>query len=106
MMRKKKLLNIFRSENDENDEYYSIPDTGLNPEQKFENEEFNNRFIKMLSKLPEKQRETFALRYFDELPYEEISKILGTSVGGLKANYFQAVKKLAVYLKKEDITKN
>jgi DNA modification methylase len=35
--------------------------------------------------------------------YEEISKMLGTSVGGLKANYFQAVKKLAVYLKEETI---
>ncbi|HRK60677.1 MAG TPA: sigma factor-like helix-turn-helix DNA-binding protein, partial [Candidatus Kapabacteria bacterium] len=39
-----------------------------------------------------------ALRYFDELTYEEISNILGTSVGGLKANYFQAVQKLMVIL--------
>jgi RNA polymerase sigma-70 factor (ECF subfamily) len=34
------------------------------------------------------------MRYYDELPYEEISKILGKSVGGIKANYFHAVKKI------------
>jgi RNA polymerase sigma-70 factor, ECF subfamily len=53
----------------------------------------------LLGKLPPKQRETFALRYFDELPYEEISKMLGTTVGGLKANYYQAVKRLEKLLK-------
>jgi RNA polymerase sigma-70 factor (ECF subfamily) len=55
----------------------------------------------MLEELPEKQRQTFIMRYFDELSYEEISKISGTSVGGLKANYFQAAKKLAQLLKTE-----
>ena len=59
----------------------------------------------MLSQLPEKQRETFVLRYFDELTYEEISQMLGTSVGGLKANYFQAVQKLAKLLKNSDYMK-
>jgi len=49
---------------------------------------------KLLLKLPPKQREVFILRNYDNLPYEEISKITGKSVGGLKANYFQAVKKM------------
>ena len=71
------------------------------PEQIAENEDFQRKFQKILAKLPEKQRETFALRYFDELSYEEISTMLGTSVGGLKANYFQAVQKIAKLLKKE-----
>jgi RNA polymerase sigma-70 factor (ECF subfamily) len=39
------------------------------------------------------------MRYFDELSYEEISQVTGTSVGGLKANYFQATKKIAQLLK-------
>jgi RNA polymerase sigma-70 factor (ECF subfamily) len=64
-----------------------------------ESNEVFKRFNEELAKLPEKQRETFALRYFHELSYNEISELLGTSVGGLKANYFQAVKKLAGNLK-------
>jgi RNA polymerase sigma-70 factor (ECF subfamily) len=104
--RKRRFTSIFKSDNEENDEYLNIPDTGQNPEQRFLSEEFEDKFMKVLNRLPEKQRETFALRYFDELPYEEISKLLGTSVGGLKANYFQAVKKLAGYLKDEKIVLN
>lgn len=50
--------------------------------------------------LPEKQRAVFIMRYYDELPYEQISAILGTSVGGLKANFHHAVKKVAAYVKK------
>lgn len=47
-----------------------------------------------IAKLPEKQRLVFNMRYYDELKYEEISEILGTSVGALKASYHHAVKKL------------
>ncbi len=49
---------------------------------------------KLLQDLPVKQREVFILRNFEELTYEEISKITGKSVGGLKANYFHALKKI------------
>lgn len=70
----------------------------FSPEQVTENREFEQQFQQLLDELPEKQRETFVLRYFHELSYEEISEMLGTSVGGLKANYFQAVKKLASHL--------
>ncbi len=44
--------------------------------------------------LPEKQRIVFNLRYFDEMPYEEMSKVLKTSEGALKASYHHAVKKI------------
>ena len=47
-----------------------------------------------IAKLPEKQRIVFNMRYYDEMKYEEISEILGTSVGALKASYHHAVKKL------------
>ncbi len=48
--------------------------------------------------LPEKQRIVFNLRYFDEMPYEEMSKVLETSEGALKASYHHAVKKVEEYL--------
>jgi RNA polymerase sigma-70 factor (ECF subfamily) len=49
---------------------------------------------KVLEKLPPKQRQIFVMRIFDQLSYEEISEITGKSVGGLKANYFHALKKV------------
>ena len=52
-------------------------------------------------KLPEKQRIVFTLRYYDELPYEEMSKALDTSVGALKASYHFAREKVEDYLKKK-----
>lgn len=64
--------------------------------------EFSSFFTDCMSILPEKQRETFILRHVEELSYEEISQMLGTSIGGLKANYFQAVQKLAQYLGSKD----
>lgn len=51
-----------------------------------------------IEKLPEKQRLVFNMRYYDEMKYEEISEILGTSVGALKASYHHAVKKLTEQL--------
>jgi RNA polymerase sigma-70 factor (ECF subfamily) len=53
--------------------------------------------------LPEKQRIVFNMRYFDDLPYEEISEILGTSVGGLKASYHHAVKKIKTYIEQRSV---
>lgn len=47
-----------------------------------------------VAELPEQQRLVFQFRYFDELPYAEIAHILGTSQGGLKANYHHAVAKI------------
>lgn len=53
-----------------------------------------------IKQLPEKQRFVFMLRYFEELNYEKIASITGTTVGGAKANYHQAIKKLEGFLKK------
>ncbi|HEY0612710.1 MAG TPA: RNA polymerase sigma factor [Chitinophaga sp.] len=49
--------------------------------------------------LPEKQRVVFNLRYYDEMPYEEMSRVLETSEGALKASYHHAVKKIEEYIK-------
>jgi RNA polymerase sigma-70 factor (ECF subfamily) len=53
-----------------------------------------------IKQLPEKQQFVFMLRYFEELNYEKIASITGTTVGGAKANYHQAIKKLEEFLKK------
>ena len=50
-------------------------------------------------KLPEKQRLVFQLRYYDELPYQDIAVITGTSEGALKASYHIAAKKVEAILK-------
>jgi RNA polymerase sigma-70 factor (ECF subfamily) len=52
-----------------------------------------------IQQLPEKQRIVFHLRYYDEMPYEEMSKVLETSEGALKASYHHAVKKIEDYIK-------
>jgi len=49
--------------------------------------------------LPPKQQRVFMMRFYDELPYEEIAAVTGTSVGGLKANYFHAIRKIGEFLK-------
>ena len=55
-----------------------------------------------IQQLPEKQRLVFNLRYFDEMPYEEMSKVLGTSEGALKASYHHAAKKIEEYILREE----
>ncbi len=57
-------------------------------------DEIQRTFLKAVAKLPEKQKAVFMMRYFDELSYEDISEILGTSVGTLKASYHFAAEKI------------
>lgn len=52
-------------------------------------------------RLPEKQRLVFNMKYYDEMKYEEMSEVLGTSVGALKASYHHAVKKVEDFLTKD-----
>lgn len=57
---------------------------------------------KVVASLPEKQQLVFNMRYYDEMKYEEMSSILGTSVGALKASYHLAVKKIEQHFRTED----
>jgi RNA polymerase sigma-70 factor (ECF subfamily) len=52
-------------------------------------------------KLPEKQRIVFNMKYFDEMKYEDMSDVLGTSVGALKASFHHAVKKIEKFLEED-----
>jgi RNA polymerase sigma-70 factor (ECF subfamily) len=65
----------------------------------FTADEIQLKLQKAILKLPEKQRIVFNMRYYDDLKYDEISEVLGTSVGALKASYHHAVKKVEEYLK-------
>jgi RNA polymerase sigma factor (sigma-70 family) len=62
-------------------------------------DEIQIKLQKALLKLPDKQRLVFNMKYFDDMPYEEISKITGTSVGALKASYHHAVTKIEDFLR-------
>jgi RNA polymerase sigma-70 factor (ECF subfamily) len=64
----------------------------------FDGNEIQLKLQKAIAGLPEKQQLVFKMKYFEELKYEQISEITGTSVGGLKASYFHAVKKIEDFL--------
>ena len=66
----------------------------------FDGDETQKIFIEAIKRLPEKQQMVFNLKYFKEMKYEEIAEILGTSIGGLKASYHHAVKKIETFLEK------
>ena len=61
-------------------------------------DEIQLKLQKALLKLPDKQRLVFNMKYFDDMPYEQISEITDTSVGALKASYHHAVKKIEDFL--------
>lgn len=64
----------------------------------FEGDEIERKLQAAIASLPQKQKKVFLLRYYEEMPYEEIHEITGTSVGALKASYHHAVKKIESFL--------
>ena len=64
----------------------------------FDGTEIQIKLQKAIVLLPEKQQLVFKMKYFEELKYEEISEILGTTVGALKASYHHAVKKIETFV--------
>lgn len=78
-------------------------ETGLSEkvkaDQHFDSAKLEWKLQLAIQQLPEKQKLVFNLRYYDEMPYEEMSKVLETSEGALKASYHHAVKKIEDYIK-------
>ncbi|GAB3204205.1 RNA polymerase sigma-70 factor (ECF subfamily) [Pontibacter aydingkolensis] len=64
-------------------------------------DEIQLKLQKALLRLPDKQRLVFNMKYYDEMKYEEMSEILGTSVGALKTSYHLAVKKIEEFIKRD-----
>lgn len=71
--------------------------TALETDEYFNGDEIQMKLQKAILTLPEKQRVVFNMKYFDEMKYEDMSDILGTSVGALKASYHHAIKKIEKY---------
>lgn len=95
-IRKKRVRDFLRI-----DEFFNSPiEESERPDKQYEQNEQKQLIEEAIQRLPEKQKTVFILRYYEELPYEDISKILKTSVGGLKANYFHAVKNIGEFVKR------
>lgn len=75
----------------------------LESDKYFDGDELQLRLQQAVAKLPEKQRLVFNMRYYDDMKYEEMSEILGTSVGALKASYHHAVKKISAAIEGSEI---
>ena len=69
----------------------------LESDQWFDGDELKLLLQKAIATLPEKQRMIFNMKYFDEMKYEDMSEILGTTVGALKASYHHAVRKIELF---------
>jgi RNA polymerase sigma-70 factor (ECF subfamily) len=65
-------------------------------------DDIQQKLQRAIDSLPEKQKIVFNLRYYDEMPYEEMSEVLNTSEGALKASYHHAAQKIEKFLLEED----
>ena len=63
--------------------------------------EYETALERAIEKLPPKQKLVFIMKYYDEIPFDEMAKMLKKSVGGLKANYFHALQKIQKYVRSE-----
>lgn len=94
--KERKRLNVTADPEDDSADDFLI--RNLQADEYFDGDELQLELQKAIASLPEKQRLVFNMRYFDDMKYEQISEILGTSVGALKANYHHAVKKIEEYI--------
>lgn len=94
LARERKRLNISL------DDQESALINQIEADEYFDGEQADMLLRKAVATLPEKQRIVFNMKYYDEMKYEEISAILGTSVGALKTSYHLAVKKIENFVEK------
>lgn len=93
----KKRRNIFQNSNENEYLINNIESDGY-----FDGSEIERKLQKAILKLPDKQRVVFNLKYFEEMKYKDMSEILNTSIGALKASFHHAVKKIENEFKEED----
>jgi len=84
------------------DEYIEMTANSLESDVYFDGNEIQLLLQKAIASLPERQRLVFLYKYYDELKYEEISDILGVSVGSLKATYHIAYSKIKELISNQD----
>ncbi|HBH13711.1 MAG TPA: RNA polymerase subunit sigma [Clostridiales bacterium] len=91
---KNKKIKIFSSEAEVQKHLEQLIDNPLH----FNGDQLEAKLQKAILKLPPKQRLVFNMKYYEDLTYEQMSEILGTSIGALKASYHLAIKKLEQHL--------
>ena len=84
------------------DEVGSMVAETLESDPYFDGDETQTMLQAAIASLPDKQKAVFNMKYFDDMKYEDMSRITGTSVGALKASYHLAVKKIEDYFNKRD----
>ena len=94
---KKKVQNNISLDDDD-----SFLTNSLESDEWFDGDQAQVLLQQAIATLPEKQRLVFNMRYYDEMKYEDISEILNTSVGALKASYHHAVKKIEAFFAEHD----
>ena len=94
---KKKIQNNVSLDDDD-----SFLTNSLESDEWFDGDQAQVLLQQAIASLPEKQRLVFNMRYYDEMKYEEMSEILGTSVGALKASYHHALKKIETFFENND----
>ena len=90
----KKQKKVTERTKDIDDESYKLSSDDALQDEGYDEAIIKKVLTEAIKTLPEQQRAVFNLRFYDNLNYEEISKIMKKSVGGMKANYFHAVKKI------------
>jgi len=96
--RNKRTTISFESNENTDEEGYSPSNYVQAESNQVDGDDIQARLQKAIDSLPEKQKIVFNLRYYDEMPYEQMSDVLGTSVGALKASYHHAAQKIEKYL--------
>ncbi len=74
----------------------------IQADQYFNGDDLQRKLQEAIARLPEKQRLVFNMRYYDDVKYQDMEKMLDTSEGALKASYHHAVKKISDYLKNHE----
>lgn len=98
----KKATIAFDGNDSEEDEGYAPSSYIKGESNPIDGEDIQKRLQRAIDSLPEKQKIVFNLRYYDEMPYEQMSEVLDTSIGALKASYHHAAQKIEKILLEED----
>lgn len=84
------------------DEDFILTPTSFIADDHFDGDQAQETLMQAISTLPPKQRQVFCMKYFEEQKYEDISNLVGTSIGALKASYHIAVEKITKFIKKKE----
>lgn len=94
------LQNRARQKTGSIDDENTLQTAQLRADEWFDGDELTLKLHQAIAQLPDKQKQVFNLRYYEEMPYEEMAGLLDTSVGALKASFHHAVKKVEAFFQK------